>query len=144
MVNHITAQTLHKLYHAQQLYPHANPIPSTAAPLHPSPHHQSAQKTSLHSFWRLPVSRPPSSAIIAHSASGRVETSQGYTPSRCEDCDSPLVQQNADQDAMEVDYAEADIAQGSKCNCCGKRVCDLCAVTRESRVCLECATEGGV
>ena len=66
----------------------------------------------------------------------------------CEDCFSPLLtttSRNAvDVEMMDVDGPsnECEIDEGWECSRCRKRVCDTCAVRRESRLCLECANPG--
>lgn len=66
----------------------------------------------------------------------------------CEDCYAPLLTA-ACRDAVDVDMMdiegpviEYDIDNAWECERCRKRVCDTCAVRRESRICLECANPG--
>jgi hypothetical protein len=66
----------------------------------------------------------------------------------CEDCYAPLLtatSRNAvDIDMMDVEgpVLECEVDDGWECERCRKRVCDTCAVRRDSRVCLECANPG--
>jgi hypothetical protein len=66
----------------------------------------------------------------------------------CEDCYAPLLtatSRNAvDVDMMDIEgpMIECEVDDGWECVRCRKRVCDTCAVRRESRVCLECANPG--
>ena len=66
----------------------------------------------------------------------------------CEDCYAPLLttaSRNAvDVDMMDVEgpVIDCEIDDGWECERCRKRVCDTCAVRRDSRFCLECANPG--
>lgn len=140
-----TAKTLQKLYNAQQLHPHASPIPSTTASTYTPSHVQPAQKTSLHSFWSLPTARPMApSTFVPFTSLAFDMAGHRQAEDRCEDCDSSLSTLDDGLDAMDLDIEQMGEHFKAACSNCGKRVCDLCAITRETRICLECATEGGV
>jgi hypothetical protein len=68
----------------------------------------------------------------------------------CEDCDAPLFAKLSgevvDAEMLDIDgpsYMDPEIDDGWSCSMCAKRVCDVCAVRGNFRVCLECAVPGG-
>src|SRR4051794_26608390 len=89
---------MHKLFDAQRKHPHAEPIMSEPQPA-PSqqPHSTSIQKSTLHSFWKIPAPavQPPSIHITQHQVS-----QQAWNAPRCEDCDAPL---HTEADGMDID-----------------------------------------
>ena len=116
--------TIHKLFDAQRQHPDAEPVLSREqAPIQ----HPVAQKSTLHSFWRLP--QPPQ-ACMATAQKSCLDNQDG---SRCEDCERQLPV----TDGMDIDMMAAD-----ECACknCGRKVCDMCAVTWEERRCLACVS----
>lgn len=159
--------TLHKLFSAQQ--PDHHQIPETApTPSHPRPpsstsscssQHQSKQlaQQSLHSFFSSTPHRSSSgSSNIARSPpppplfSQTSNTFLQQDSPRCEDCDTSLLAQSTTtiDDAMDIDMDINNVMLASEdgaawaCAACGRRVCDTCAVRRDGRLCLGCATAG--
>lgn len=90
-------------------------------------------------------SGPPPDHTVSTPAKGGLEAPSILT---CQDCYAPLLtatSRNAvDVDMMDVEgpVIECEIDDGWECERCRKRICDTCAVRRESRVCLECANPG--
>jgi len=127
------ASTISRLYEAQRRHPDASPIPSSQTlALAPAsmPVAAQAQKSTLHSFWRLPTNAP--SRAEAMQIDGGIQ--QGATLEvRCEDCDRALQH----GDAMDVD--EGMLEQETACSVCRRHVCDTCAVLGNERICLGCA-----
>lgn len=119
---------MNRLYNAQREHPDASPIcassPNVAAPVLP-------QRSTLHSFWRIPQ-QPPLSTIPMVLDHGVMDMQQRDT--RCEDCDGLL----RHDEAMEID--EHVYVQETSCWECRRRVCDMCAVKGDRRVCLGCAS----
>jgi hypothetical protein len=66
----------------------------------------------------------------------------------CEDCYAPLLtatyRSAVDVEMMDIEgpIIECEIDNAWECERCRKRICDTCAVRRESRICLECANPG--
>lgn len=61
----------------------------------------------------------------------------------CEDCTRPLPTESAATDSMEIDLdisrpLSPSAFEEFECSRCSRRVCDLCAVRGDQRVCLEC------
>lgn len=129
--------TVHKLFSAQRNHPHASPIPSDLNPPNqPTITISKPQKSTLHSFWNLPV--PPVQAPIFTYQARQQNQEQGL---RCDDCDAQL---EIDSDGMDVDMDLDGTAESSPfaCHECGKNVCGTCAVVSTARHCLQCATAG--
>jgi hypothetical protein len=55
---------------------------------------------------------------------------------RCEDCDTSL----RSEGAMEVD--DSSFRNELACRHCCRMICDGCALVRDARICLSCATQG--
>ncbi|KAF1824495.1 uncharacterized protein K489DRAFT_316840 [Dissoconium aciculare CBS 342.82] len=123
----IFATTISKLYDAQRRLPDATSIPSPQVQMTPEPS-QPTQRSTLHSFWKVntPMCAPPS--ILGEPL--------GVPGTSCEDCDVPL----RDEGAMDLD--ESVMANELACRYCSRMVCNGCALVRESRSCLSCATHG--
>ena len=129
-VCHRAASTISKLYEAQRLHPHAEPVFSSQS--FGSAVENKAQKSTLHSFWNIP-SAPAQPMAIDSASSSNTDLAIGL---RCEDCDGSLRQ----PDAMDVDMDDGMVQQESSCSSCRRQVCDRCAVVGLNRVCLPCAT----
>lgn len=120
------ANTINRLYEAQRQHPHAEPVLSQPAVMTVS--EERTQRSTLHSFWKLPPATTVPMAI--DQGSSRMDLGQ----TRCEDCDRSL---RAD-DAMDLDI---DVAlEETRCQTCLRQVCDACAVLGDRRVCLQCAS----
>jgi hypothetical protein len=146
-----TEHTLSLLYSAQQLPQHQfqPPTPFRAqTPVKPFPSsNQSAQQSSLHSFWSIPsLLRQSSPSSNSTSSTNAVSTAPAintfFQPTNCEDCDASLNPDNLD--AMDIDVMmEIDTTGGGNhaCRSCGKQVCHSCAVSNlgAERKCLNCA-----
>jgi hypothetical protein len=126
-------------------------------------HERPKAQRSLDGFFSANGSRKTSQSSVADSnhtfsppapplwhstqtpAKGGLELASILT---CEDCYVPLLtatSRNAvDVDMMDVEgpLIECEVEDGWECERCRKRVCDTCAVRRESRICLECANPG--
>ncbi|OCL13723.1 hypothetical protein AOQ84DRAFT_282545 [Glonium stellatum] len=130
--NIIHETTMDKLFSAQRQFPHATPVLSQ-----PQPSVRSStptQKSTLHSFWSLPRSRPQ--PIFTHVNSSSISNTQ--LP-RCEDCDNVL----HGDDEMDIDYGDSNSVDQFACQSCGRSICGTCAVVSDNRSCLHCATMGG-
>jgi hypothetical protein len=127
----IHENTLQKLFSAQRNFPHASPVPSHSES--PVQHHETpVQKSTLHSFWKLPG--PPSASSFTPLQPPSL--AQSNIP-RCEDCDAVL---QAETDGMEMDLDESETGNQFACQDCGRKVCGTCVVVAETRNCLQCAT----
>lgn len=127
-VCHCAASTINKLYEAQRRQPDPAPLlsqPSLSAPQVS----EKPQKSTLHSFWRIPQ-QPPVSTVMAIDSGPILASNFGR---KCEDCDSLL----QGEDAMDLDGVEA---QDKTCCSCRRHVCDTCAVLDNERICLACAS----
>jgi hypothetical protein len=124
-----TESTIHKLFDAQRQHPDASPVLSREQL--PSHNHYTAQKSTLHSFWRLP--KPPNHAPLAPV---QPPTFNSQETTQCEDCERAL----QSTDSMDIDMMAVDIADECACQSCGRRVCDMCAVSMDGRRCLTCAS----
>ncbi|KXT03566.1 hypothetical protein AC578_10007 [Pseudocercospora eumusae] len=120
----VYASTIHRLREAQKQHPNAAPVPSQHTQVQPN---AQPQRSTLHSVWRIPQA-PIHTAMIVHSQD------QARAESRCEDCEGPL----RHSDAMDLD--EVLLEEECRCKSCYRKVCDTCAVLRNARVCLECAS----
>ncbi|KAF2427527.1 hypothetical protein EJ08DRAFT_351683 [Tothia fuscella] len=117
----IEQSTISKLFDAQRQYPNAAPVLSQEQP---SVAHPFAQKSTLHAFWQLPQPPPQGShAMVLNS----------HENLRCEDCERAL----PTSDVMDVGMMMLDDG-GCACHSCGRKVCDFCAVSLGTRVCLNC------
>jgi hypothetical protein len=126
-------------------------------------HEKSKSQRSLDGFFSASGSRKTSQSSLADSNTTFSPPAPPlwnatYTPANsalepasiltCEDCYAPLLTANSrnavDVEMMDVEgpMIESEIDDGWECELCRKRVCDTCAVRRESRVCLECANPG--
>lgn len=122
---------------------HTSPTPSIS----PSSQQKgkARQQTSLHAFFdgggggesksaQLDRHKPTASIAAAATAC-------------CEDCSTPLalplLSTTADTDMMDVDDDREDCESSAfSCASCSKRVCDICAVRANWRLCLACANPG--
>ncbi|KAF2000261.1 hypothetical protein P154DRAFT_522734 [Amniculicola lignicola CBS 123094] len=132
--------TIQKLFNAQRTHPHAEPILSSPHPQYSTQPAPPVQKSTLHSFWKLPT--PPVQAPLFQAQ--QQPQQHVWNGPRCEDCD---VQLRGDGDGMDVDMdVDMDMGGGATsqfgCNDCGKNVCGTCAVVSMTRHCLSCATTG--
>ena len=126
------ASTINKLYEAQRRHPDAAPVPSQQTlSVAPQPT-EKPQRSTLHSFWRLPQ-QPSTSTAMAVDPGPGIMTSN-LLELRCEDCERPL----RNQDAMELD--DGMLEQETACGLCRRHVCDTCAVLGNERICLACAS----
>ncbi|KAK5132106.1 hypothetical protein LTR08_000356 [Meristemomyces frigidus] len=135
----VYAATMEKLFDAQRRHLDLQPAQPSTQILHPAPTATATaaaphQNSTLHSFWRLPPHahpRPfhPVDLNNNNSSTALTETREP----QCEDCERPL--QHAD--AMEMDTGMWE--QEQACAACGRRVCDVCAVMGDARICLGCA-----
>ncbi|KAF2834282.1 hypothetical protein M501DRAFT_1061798 [Patellaria atrata CBS 101060] len=123
----IHQNTLEKLYDAQKSQPNSCPLPSNAALLGAA-HHAPPQKSTLHSFWNLPQAPPNQNHITAQFTLPSVEKDQ------CEDCEEKLSMSENIDVAMTGD----DLFERWACQRCARRVCNMCAVVNEERLCLNC------
>jgi hypothetical protein len=110
-------------------------------------------QVSLHTFFGGGQSRP--TPVPGQDPQSSSSTPLPTTFARCEDCSTPLLtsssnnnpyHQSGDTEMMDVDAdftisSEGDASTFS-CTNCSKRVCDVCAVRGDRRVCLECANSG--
>ncbi|PSN69907.1 hypothetical protein BS50DRAFT_571237 [Corynespora cassiicola Philippines] len=126
----IHANTLQKLFAAQRDHLDASPTSADEPVPQPAPVVEKVQKSTLHSFWKLPA--PPVQPPQLQAQ--RQAQPQCHGP-KCEDCDAPL--EDA-VDGMEIDGGMAE--SPSACNECGRSVCSTCAVVSNARLCLQCAT----
>jgi hypothetical protein len=134
-----------------------------SGPILPRQHEKSKAQRSLDGFFNANGGRktsqssgaessatfsPPAPAVwhaAPNPANGALEPLSILT---CEDCYAPLLtatSRNAvDVDMMDVEglMIECEVDDGWECERCRKRVCDTCAVQRQTRVCLECANPG--
>lgn len=119
----LAESTIQKLFNAQKLHPDAEPIVSHDHVLE-SQHRPLPQKSTLHAFWNIKQPMPVFNIPCPPDHT---------TDPRCEDCDRDL----APDPAM---AAIVGLDRYASCSCfdCGRRICDLCAVTRDVRRCLEC------
>ena len=129
----LSANTISRLFSAQRQHPHAEPLPSHDTA--PTPRPDQPQRSTLHSFWRIP--KPAPAPAPAFDAPMTLDAPP-FVPSRdldmrCEDCDDPL---RADHD---MDLDEDSMAQETGCISCKRCVCDRCAVLGTARICLSCA-----
>jgi hypothetical protein len=131
-----TASTVEKLFHAQKAHPHASPQPSQL------PQHQSylqspsrppaapppaPQNSTLHSFWHL----PQASQISQYEIAPRIPQQEVLV---CDGCDGVIVSESPyGMDTLDIE---------TMCKACGKHVCNTCAITAETRLCLDCAMQG--
>lgn len=69
-----------------------------------------------------------------------MQTLQYQDGRRCEDCDRVLEEFAGGMNYEMMD--SSDIAPNHACLGCQRRVCDLCSIDRQGRVCLQCATGG--
>lgn len=129
--NIIHETTMDKLFSAQRQFPHAAPILSQSQP--PVRNSTPTQKSTLHSFWSLPRSRPQ--PIFAHANSSSVSNTQ---PPCCEDCDGAL----QGDGEMDIDYGDSSSTDQFECQSCGRSICGTCAVVGDNRNCLHCVTMG--
>jgi hypothetical protein len=134
-----------------------------SGPLHLKQHERSKAQRSLDGFFGANGSRKTSQSNVPDSnhtfsppapplwhstqtpAKGASELASILT---CEDCYAPLLTATS-RNAVDVDMTdiegpliECEVEDGWECERCRKRVCDTCAVRRESRICLECANPG--
>ncbi|KAK5126600.1 hypothetical protein LTR85_009534 [Meristemomyces frigidus] len=124
------ASTISKLYEAQRRHPDASPMPSAQSIQTPSTQPMQAQKSTLHSFWRIP--HAPMDVQAMQIDAGNASS---WIPNlRCEDCERPL----RHDDAMELD--DGRLIQEAACAVCRRHVCDTCAVLGNERICLGCAS----
>lgn len=124
------ASTISRLYEAQRRHPDASPMPSSQS-LQPTVNaHHPAQKSTLHSFWRLPSApfgAQPMQLDVGSSSEASLEL-------KCEDCDRASWHQDA------MDLGDGALEQDAACNMCRRHVCDTCAVLGNARICLACAS----
>jgi hypothetical protein len=130
-----------------------------SAPTQLKQYERPKSQRSLDSFFSTNGGKRTSQSSVAHSLitfsppapppwqathiPGNTATKQASILT-CEDCYAPLLTatyRNAvDVEMMDID--EYDIDNAWECERCRRRVCDTCAVRRESRICLECANPG--
>ncbi|EMC94555.1 hypothetical protein BAUCODRAFT_44270, partial [Baudoinia panamericana UAMH 10762] len=128
----VYASTLKRLFDAQKRHPDASPMPSSQSLPTPSAGHGTPQRSTLHSFWKLPSepSRRDLDAMDVDDGAQRLVLES----LRCEDCDRRLMD---DEGGLIV---ESMIEQETACVCCRRRVCDTCSVSGDRRICLGCAS----
>ncbi|KAF2641681.1 hypothetical protein P280DRAFT_468239 [Massarina eburnea CBS 473.64] len=147
----IHENTIQKLFTAQRQNPHASPIPSDTlpSPHQPTPIFEKPQKSTLHTFWKLPA--PPVQAPSPLFQHARQQQQPPPPPPphlpHCEDCDAPL---HAYTDGMDMGMGmdtdmdiDGPMEGSSACQDCGRNVCGACAVVARARLCLGCATSKG-
>ncbi|KAK4547210.1 hypothetical protein LTR36_001431 [Oleoguttula mirabilis] len=131
------ASTISKLYEAQRRHPNASPVMSAQslqpAWMAPNVLPVQAQKSTLHSFWRIPSAPVDLNAMQIDAVARSVPFEDAAM--RCEDCERPL---QHDNDAMELDSGMLE--QETACAVCKRQVCDTCAVLGHDRICLSCAS----
>lgn len=134
-----------------------------SGPTAPRPHERSKAQRSLDGFFNVNGSRktsqssgaessatifPPAPPVWEAAPIPANSASEPLSILTCEDCYAPLLtatsRNTVDVDMMDVEgpMIECEVDNGWECERCRKRVCDTCAVRRESRVCLECANPG--
>jgi hypothetical protein len=155
----IHASTVQKLFQAQRKNPHAEPLLSqdlqllqyqshlqqqqeeqTSSNIN-SNQYAPMQKSTLHSFWQLPPLRDPRpQQSVLNCGGGGGGRGRGIQQQ----------QQQQQQDALLCDgcdgvltfYLESIIdTTDTTCKNCGKLVCDICSITVERRLCLQCAMQ---
>lgn len=139
-VETIHQNTLSKLFNAQ-CHPdmakvHEKAIstaPETDSRQYSTPHPERAQQ-SLHSFFGISQKQTP----VMNATTQPPESD----PSSCEDCGNQLLQ-NHDCPMMDMMDYGMDADEEYACANCRRRVCDMCAVRGNCRICLECAIPGG-
>ncbi|KAE9366694.1 hypothetical protein N431DRAFT_562049 [Stipitochalara longipes BDJ] len=145
--------TLSLLYSAQQAPQSQFQVPSPFQPLQPvesfPSNNQSAQQSTLHSFWAIPSSlRHYSPSSNSSSSTNTPSTTPAmdnfFQATNCEDCNASLrASVDAGADAMDVDMMmDIDIDGGNHaCTVCGKQVCHSCSVSNmgANKKCLCCA-----
>jgi hypothetical protein len=124
------ANTINKLYEAQRQHLDASPIHSDMHTTNANTT-EPTQRSTLHSFWRLP--KAPTTISMSIDSSLR---SLDRSNALCEDCDKPL----RHDDAMDID--EYALEEETSCHACKRRICDSCAVLGDLRICLPCASSG--
>ncbi|KAK6389993.1 hypothetical protein LTR65_006045 [Meristemomyces frigidus] len=133
----VYASTISKLYEAQRRHPNASPVMSAQslqpAWMAPNVLPVQAQKSTLHSFWRIPSAPVDLNAMQIDAVARSVPFEDAAM--RCEDCERPL---QHDNDAMELDSGMLE--QETACAVCKRQVCDTCAVLGHDRICLSCAS----
>lgn len=118
------------------------PDPGSKAPHHSKPYHSSPPLSPKTTFI------PPAQALWTSTHTPAYISASPASIIRCEDCDVPLLSATdrdvIDTEMMDVDgpVIDCDIDQGWACARCDKRVCDVCAVRGDQRICLECANPG--
>jgi len=139
----IHATTMQKMYAAQRLGHAAEPLLSEPIlDVDAQPDSGYGQKR-LEAFWRVPETQ-----MQSRSASQTWTKQQSWHGPKCEDCDAPVVDPEDIASGMSgADYkmsgtGTGEVQGGGCCGGCGRRVCGLCSLVREQRVCLECAGKG--
>jgi len=137
----IHATTMQKMYAAQRQGHAPEPLLSTPIMDIDTQSDSGYGQKRLDSFWAVPKTQ-------TCSAKQTWTNQQSWHGPRCEDCDAPIVDTEdiaggmggADYQMSGTDAAE--VQSGGCCAGCGRRVCGLCSLVREQRVCLECAGKG--
>lgn len=119
----IAASTIEKLYAAQKQLPLASPVCSsnTTTPP-PEPTELPTQRTTLHSFWRLPQA-PPSTSMM-------MDCAYDTDISRDTSCD--------DDDSMDID--ESFVDRVAACQSCQRQIQGRYTAIGNLRVCITCAS----
>jgi hypothetical protein len=127
----LIASTVEKLFQAQKAHPHASPQPSQPqlqySTQFPPQEAQPLQKSTLHSFWHL----PQTSQTPQYEMAPRIPQQEIVV---CDGCDGLL--------QSESPYGMDTLDVETMCTACGKHVCNTCAITAETRLCLDCAMQG--
>lgn len=108
-------------------------VPEIDSRPYSTPHPERAQQ-SLHSFFAIRQKQAP-------VMNATIQLPESDTSS-CEDCGNRLLQ---NQDCLVMDTMDygMDADDEYACANCRRRVCDICAVRGNCRICLECAMPGG-
>jgi len=136
----IHATTMQKMYAAQRQGHAAEPLLSAPILDVEAQTDSGYGQKRLDAFWSVPKTQ----------TSGARQTwttnHEAWHGPKCEDCDAPVVD-TEDSGMSRADYTmggtgAAAVQAGGCCAGCGRRVCGLCSLIREQRVCLECAGKG--
>lgn len=119
----IAASTIEKLYAGEKQLTLASPVCSPTNTTPPPEEAQlPAQRTTLHSFWRLPQAPPATSMMM--------DCAYDTDTSRDTSCEN--------EDSMDID--ESIVEPDASCQSCQRRICGRYTAIGNLRVCLTCAS----
>jgi len=130
LAEQVTETTYQRLFAAARSPPPAA-HPSANQVIHARPQLNQRQP-SLHNYWT--ISSPPPDI-------SEPPTTNNYSSSTCEDCETPLPSIDGDTCMGGMDDGNTGRAEYA-CRSCGRRVCGVCAVVEVGigRECLQCRT----